>query len=571
MPHLYAPRVCLGALVLLAACPDLINPADSASASATTTATGEPATTTTTAPDPTTGFEPLCLPGQTRCDPGQANVLQTCKATGTEWESSPCAHQCVDDIESSACAGPCDTDDDPTSIGCEFLAIRMDSHNGPDEPDALIVGNTDPDELAAVQLYYTPANDFTEQAILDPVILAPGESHVFDITVDPLAFTSFRNGGVFRLVSDRPVAAYLHSPLANDSSNDASMLLPVRWLRKDYVVASWPPFVDAAQPDTINGRPSYFTVIALEDDTTVTWQPRQRTAGFGTQFEAVEPGATGTKVMHRFDVLQVAASSPPGDTDYVHHDVSGTLVSADKNIWVMGATDCAYVPFGSGWCNHLQEQMIPLEYWGSTYIGPPSPPRSGTEKQYWRVYAGDDDVTLAITNSGDANTEFKMLAERGEFVEVEADFGVSLLFVGLNDAPILPVQYLAGNEAAGGIGDPAMIQMIAVEQWRDRYVFVTGADYEANFVQIVRRTGGADVTIDGQVVGDWKLANFAGDDNYQIADFPLPGGADAITSMAASTEPFGIHVIGYNPAGPGDKTSAYAYPGGMRLEKLFVP
>ena len=562
---------CLGALVLLAACPDLL-PADTESAGTTAPATGEPATATTAEPDPTTGFVPLCLPGQTRCDPGQPNVLQTCEDTGAAWKSAACAHECVEDIGSASCAGPCDSDDDPTSIGCEFLAIRMASFNGPDDTDALIVGNTDPVELAAVQLWFTPANEFTEQAILDPVILAPGESHVFDITVDPLAFTNFRNGGVFRLVSDRPVAAYLHSPLANEASNDASMLLPVRWLGKDYVVASWPPFVDADEPDAVNGRPSYFTVIALEDDTTVTWKPRRRTAGLGAQFDPVEPGGAGTKTMRRFDVLQVAASSPPGDTDYAHHDVSGTLVSADKNIWVMGATECAYVPFGSGWCNHLQEQMIPLEYWGSTYVAPPSPPRSGSEKQYWRVYAGDDDVTIGISSTADPdNIEFETIAERGDFREFEADFGVSLLFVGLNEAPILPVQYLAGNQAAGGIGDPAMVQMIAAEQWRERYVFVTGADYEANFVQVVRRTGGADVTIDGQVVGGWKLANFAGADNYQIADVPLASGGEAATYVADSAEPFGITVVGYNPAGPGDKTSAYAYPGGMRLEKLFVP
>ncbi|WAS92765.1 IgGFc-binding protein [Nannocystis punicea] len=570
MSHHPGLRACLGALVLLAACPDLlpVDP-DSDSAGATAAVTGEPATTAE--PDPTTGFVPQCLPGQTRCDPEQPTALQTCKDTGAGWESSPCAHECVEAIDAASCVGPCDTDDDPTSIGCEFVAIRMASGNDPDDFDALIVGNTDPLEIAAVQLYFTPTNDLVEQAILDPVILAPGESHVFDITVDPLPFTNFRNGGVFRLVSDRPVAAYLHSPLANEASNDASMLLPVRWLRKDYVVASWPPFVDADEPDTKNGRPSYFTVIALEDDTTVNWKPRRRTAGLGEQFDAVEPGGTGTKMMRRFDVLQVAASSPAGDADYENHDVSGTLVSADKNIWVMGATNCAYVPFGSGWCNHLQEQMIPLEYWGSTYVAPPSPPRSGEEKQYWRVYAGDDDVTLGISRTDQPGTQFVAIAERGDFREFAVDAGVTLLFVGLNDAPILPVQYLAGNLAAGGIGDPAMVQSIAAEQWRERYVFVTGADYEANYVQVIRRTGGADVTIDGQVVGSWKLANFEGVDNYQIADVPLASGGEAATYVAASTEPFGITVVGYNPAGPGTMTSAYAYPGGMRLERLFQP
>ncbi|MDC0668683.1 IgGFc-binding protein [Nannocystis radixulma] len=569
MHDAYCVRAPAGALALacLAACPDSV-PGDTDGAAATSS-TSDAATTTAAPPVPTTGFVPLCLPGQTRCHPEQPNVLQTCKDTGAEWEATACEHACVDDIGSAACVGPCDTGSDPSSLGCEFIAIRMDSHNaGPDIADALIVGNVDPDELAAVQLYFTPTNEFDEQPVLDPVILAPGESHVFDITGEEMAFTHYRTGGVFRVVSDRPIAAYLHSPLANDASNDASMLLPVRWLGKDYVVASWPPFVDADEPDANNGRPSYFTVIALEDDTTVTWTPRWPT-GLGGLIDLVMPGETGHKTLQRFDVLQVAASSPPLDTDYERHDVSGTLVRADKNIWVMGATDCAYVPFGSGWCNHLQEQMIPLEYWGTTYIGPPSPPRSGEEKQYWRVYAGADDILVSVKTSQSADVY--PLAERGEFRELEIPAGESVLFTGLNDAPILPVQYLAGNQAAGQIGDPAMVQLISAEQWRDRYVFVTGADYEANFVQVVRRTNGADVTIDGQPVGAWKLANFIADDNYQYADVPLPGGSDALTHVAASSEPFGITVVGYNPAGPGTKTSAYAYPGGMRLVKLFQP
>jgi hypothetical protein len=276
--------------------------------------------------------------------------------------------------------------------------------------------------------------------------------------------------------------------------------------------------------------------------------------------------------MQRFDVLQIAASSPDGDTDYVHHDVSGTVVSADKPIWVMGATQCAFVPFDSGWCNHLQEQMIPLEYWGTTYIGPPSPPRAD-EMQYWRVYAGEDNVQVTVDdNDPETSQQSVYLAKRGDFELIEREFGVSVLFTGLNDAPILPVQYLAGNKAAGGIGDPAMVQAIPVEQWRDRYVFVTGAAYDTNYAQVIRRTGAADVTINGQLVGGYQLVNFEAGHNYEIANVPLPGGDEALSYVASSSDPFSVIVVGYNPAGiSNDNTSAYAYPGGMRLQKIYQP
>ncbi len=103
-------------------------------------------------------------------------------------------------------------------------------------------------------------------------------------------------------------------------------------------------------------------------------------------------------VLNRFDVLQVGSSSETHPDEPQNHDVSGTIVSADKKIWVIGATECAFVPPNIGYCNHLQEQMIPLEYWGKKYVGPNSPVRA-TENHYWRVYAGGDNVFVTIESN----------------------------------------------------------------------------------------------------------------------------------------------------------------------------
>ena len=41
--------------------------------------------------------------------------------------------------------------------------------------------------------------------------------------------------------------------------------MPIPTLRQDYVIASYPGFADPMKPDEINGRPSYFNVIAVEE------------------------------------------------------------------------------------------------------------------------------------------------------------------------------------------------------------------------------------------------------------------------------------------------------------------
>jgi uncharacterized protein with NAD-binding domain and iron-sulfur cluster len=97
----------------------------------------------------------------------------------------------------------------------------------------------------------------------------------------------------------------------------------------------------------------------MADGTTVSWTPTTATYG-SPGFDAVPPGGTGTAKLDRFDTLQVRAGS--------FEDLSGTLVSADKPIWVVGASNCALVPTGLFFCDHLQEQMLPLDYWGKQAV-----------------------------------------------------------------------------------------------------------------------------------------------------------------------------------------------------------
>lgn len=563
------PALVVACAAALAGCPALL-PQDPA---ATTTTGADPSTSspTTGAPDPTTGFQLVCFPGERRCDADDA--LQTCAPTGLEWLTTPCGPEetCVADVEAgtAACLGPCDLTTAFTSVGCEFLAIRMQSHNDdPGDYDALIVGNIDAGRSANLWLYYTPRNSFDEQLLDGPVELGPGLTRIFPLRDDPFVFyTDFRTGGVYRLESDRPVTAYLHSTFLNEGSNDASLLLPTRWLRGDYVVASYPGYTDPKYPNADPGRPSYFDIIALEHDTRVEFVPTADTAALGVQVPAVRAGETGAVTLARFDVLQIGASAITG-ADWPAQDLSGTVIRADKPIWVISGTECANVPFGVSYCNHLQEQLLPLEYWGRRYVGPHSPLR-GSESHYWRIYAGEAGVEVTVaSNSPDVEIEPFVLERRGAFRELVVPTGTSLIFTATG--PILPVQYLAGVAATGTeVGDPSMYQMIPVEQWMKRYVFVTGVDYTRNYAQIVRRKGGADIVLDNELITDFYPLEGAGPDNqWEVADYELPGGQAARTFVAVSAEPFGVTVIGYKSKKP---SSAYAYPAGTALTKLWDP
>ena len=108
--------------------------------------------------------------------------------------------------------------------------------------------------------------------------------------------------------------------------------------------------------------------------------------------------------MNRFDRLQIVPTSGG--------DISGTIVEADKKVAVWGGSECENVPSGVTFCDHLEEQTLPLNYWGQYYVGAHAPIR-GNENFHWRVYAGKDLTTISTTP---AQPGFPVTLDKGEFI-----------------------------------------------------------------------------------------------------------------------------------------------------------
>jgi hypothetical protein len=469
----------------------------------------------------------------------------------------------------------------------------------PEFNDGLVVANPKGDVQATVQLYLTPEGQSTEEPVGDPVVLDPLEAHTFELTTNFVqGFSSmYRTGGTHRVQSDVPIIAYHHAPVRMSLGNDSSLLLPESAQRKEYIALSYGP---NAGPR--NGEPTYFEVVALQNFTTLAWFPPVATAGNGLPVPFVPAGGTGQLKMNRFDTVRIAASGSQNDILPLR-DISGTVIKADKPIWVTSGSVCSRVPardldvYPLGHCDQLQEVPIPLEYWGTTYVAAASPSRND-ERHWWRIYAGKDGVEVT-TEPEQPGTPFT-LAKRGDYVDLDVPNGTSFVFHADNGV-FMPVQYLQSSRwddyapAAPGIieppeestkiGDPAMYQMVPVEQFLSRYVFVTALNFPVNYVQVIREAGGPAVDLDGEPV-DEDLFMPVGTD-YELADVEIKEGPHLIESEA----PFGIIQVGYSIEGvdvkcslsdPDDldpKTglpirpcySSYAYPGGMKSEPIFIP
>jgi hypothetical protein len=539
----------------------------------------------------------ICIPGETRCAGDKS--IEVCAPTGLGWDASfcganeacmPCATD-EPDCSGARCVGPCDTTGEiPASSGCSFYATGMMINASMSEkealPDAVIVANPHPDTSATINVYLATAGSNKEELVLDPFVLAPGETYAIeygenltDLVGGGKGTSKFQSGGVYHVVSDLPIIAYLHTPFESGGTNESSLLLPESALGQHYVVYNYAPYAE----------PGYFVVIAVENQTTVRWRPTTETAGNNLPLPFVEAGQQGEYTINRLDTMRIAASANLGAPE-CRQDLSGTIIESNKPIMVISAVVGARVPYcNSAGClddpkpdepyevpgctvadgpyevdfaccattNHIQEVNIPLDYWGKTYVGAHSPVRA-TEDHYWRIFAGDDDATITVTPAQPGTPIH--LGKRGDWVELVIPNGVSVMFEG--DKPFMPVQFTARQDLSGWLGASAMTQSIPVEQWLSRYAFATGLDYTVHYVQVIRGAGGAPVVVDGVTVDGFYPVG-----NYEVADYEIAEGSHQIVS----DQPFGIVQFGYRGGQAGQSTAAYAYPGGLRTEPIFIP
>jgi hypothetical protein len=207
--------------------------------------------------------------------------------------------------------------------------------------------------------------------------------------------------------------------------------------------------------------------------------------------------------------------------------------------------------------------LIPLSMWGTHYAAPRNPPRGGElEVHVWRVYSGADNVEFTLEPPLEGP---HLLRKMGDYVELTFPAGTSVVFEA--DGPIMPVAYIVGVDLGAPddarLGDPAMYQVVPVDQYLSRYALVTGIDFDVHYLQIVRPVGGAPVRVD-----DVEVTGFQAFGEFEFSDWEVQEGGHT----AISDEPFGVTQIGYSGAVEnGLATSSYASPGGMRTELIYVP
>jgi hypothetical protein len=499
----------------------------------------------------------VCNPDEAQC--ADADTVVACNATGTAMlPASDCPADQLCDF--GKCLPACDVvAKNDSSTGCEFWSVDM-ANVPPRDAYVFGVALSNPNATLPVKIaIYDRNNNGGQDQLIVEGMIGPRDVEVFNLSGTSngdsgyypgdagFLGTGIAKGRAFRITSELPIVATQFNPFggALAFTTDASLLLPTHTLGKSYYHLAW---------DKGPGAGSALVVIATADNTNVTIRSTVDTAAGPNGMPALVAGKDivipGLK---RNDYIQVSAAGK---------DLSSTRIVANAPIAVFGGHSCGNVPdtdVKNGLCDHLEEQIFPIDTWGVHYVAARSPARAN-EPMLWRVLASEDGTIVQYKPPVSIGSESKL--DAGSFAEFTAtgDFEIT----SNNGHPVLVAGYTYGCKTTGlpdCPGDPSMVLAVPVEQWLTDYVFLVDFSYTNNSIKLTRNKG-MPVSLGCLAdIPDWSPVN----DKYETAVVKAnPGDPNCQpgTNSATGSSPFSVMVVGES------NSTSYAYPGGLALKPI---
>ena len=500
-----------------------------------------------------------CVPGISLCEGEQH--YKTCLPDGSGWgEKTDCktGAYCL----GGKCVSLCEQNLKVSShVGCEYWSADLDNYDDPSimsqnpkfVPHSVVISNPG---IYDAEITFELKPPY--KADIKNNVVKAGQSVEFKMPVMNVDDNSISQKAI-RVTSTQPVVAYQFNPFNADQaySNDGSLLLPHNALGKEYYVISRPSGPEFNIPGLPSFPPQkgYLTVFATRPGKTeviVTIGAKGKVKMAPQVKTPLKAGQKATFTLQQFDVLNLEAHSTLEGLAVA--DMTGTHILADKPVAVFGGHEELVLGYDKGpedgcCAEHVEEQLLPLQAWGTKAICPKTKPR-GSEPDIWVVMSGKAGVTLKTTPSI-KGLDGQALAKAGDWIEVETTESFVLEATG----KIQVGQFIvSGQQTDDWIGDPTFMIHPPANQLRKDYFILTPTGYTKNHASVVRPKGLA-VKLDGQGIANSKFAA-VGNGDWELAYVDLKPGMHTFDAEQA----FGLSVYGYG------NVTAYGYPGGMNLK-----
>lgn len=308
-------------------------------------------------------------------------------------------------------------------------------------------------------------------------------------------------------------------------TTDAYLGLPTDILGTDYVVLTYrnSNIVNAVQ----------FGIVATQDNTTITVTPSVTT---GPRIA----GVPYVIIMNQGETYELR------NTGAAPNDLTGSTITSDKPIGVMGSHQCANIPAGFTYCDHICEMLPPTTTWGKNFVTVPL--RSRINGDTWIIMASQNSTNVAIDGVP------QPVLNAGQRIETVLT-GQSVIN---SDKPVLVAQYSNGSSFSGNPGDPFMMICPPFEQYLAGYTLTTVTGYVAHYINVVAPNAVVgSLTLDAVPVPVVEFTPI-GVSGFSGAQLIVTPGSHTL----AATLPFGVFQYGFN------NDDSYGYPGGLSLAPI---
>lgn len=530
------------------------------------------------------GGQDVCATGERRCsEDGAVEECAEDHSSFVEVETCDEGLQCA----GGECLEPCAAAEVLASnAGCTFWAVDLDQQDGAgndpaSEPWGLLIGTDAPDGAdVVIEINEAEPGEPAELVTLETLHVASGfvvdlETRELDCGTVPNDYESpgtCLSARALRVTSSAPIVVTQLNTLSPSYSADASLLLPQSALGTSYRVLGWGAGhpIPIVIPDFYIVDRSYVTIVGTQPDTEVTFDASWRVRG-NDPIDAIDAGESVTVTLQPFDVLNLETDDGTEEDDpETIADLSGSFVTSDKPVAVFtgvesasapGALDFEDFPLPPGWdddtgfLDHLEEQLVPLDAVGRSYVVARSPLRSEDFREADVVrFVGGPVATTVTTTLPAPWDDFTLAAGEVKTTWTQDSFVASA------DAPFLVGQLLAGlGYTTRELGDPSLVVLPATEQFRSSHTVVLPADWDETYL-VLTAPASAAVTIDGDVPDDCSIesAGVLSGTDWESRVCPVSAGVRRL----AGPVPFGVVAYGYEPFG------SFAFNGGTGLASL---
>ena len=328
---------------------------------------------------------------------------------------------------------------------------------------------------------------------------------------------------------------------------DAFIVLPTPSLGKEYFIMSYYSSILAGIAN--NNCPSQFAIVGVEDNTTITIVPSVPTYSYGLN--------TQTITLNKGEVYLVQSRITT-----LLEDFTGTYILADKKIAVIGGHQRTAIPPDGLSRDCLLAQMLPVSTWGkNAIITPFAVSTNNSFKDIYRILAANDNTDIYIDGV------FVKTLNKGKYYQAE----LTKASVISSNNPIMVATYTKtgnSNNSAADIGDPTMIIMPPVEQYKNSYTVINApfksrqdgsSIFHAQYLGIIAPIEAIEegLYLNGSPLS-LSIFDSIGETGYYYVNYKSKDGTHNLNSKY----PFCVIVYGYGPA------VSYGYLGGMSMQEL---